>query len=246
MFDEKGLRTIDNALWERSLLSLGDYLLQSGRQNHSFLINASSEPASWKRLLRGTGNRSPEPRKILQSLWDQLDAVEEIEDQLNRVIESASGLESWREALVKTPEAVEFCRRKEIRWYSDNEVYLLRKRQMNGEYAELFSFSLFINSIEPLHVSGNLKPLGSHYCSYKTMIGTDDRPHILMDIKANRRRFDLRIEYVHGSFNLIVKHSNRDGLAEIHSNLMKSIGFINLGNELSKKCETLVVEDKPN
>ena len=45
---------------------IGDYLLPSGR-NRSFLVNASTETASWKRLLRGSGLHVPEKCPNLSS-----------------------------------------------------------------------------------------------------------------------------------------------------------------------------------
>ena len=61
MFGPQGLNDHGKYRWQRALLSIGDYLLPSGTQNISFLVNSSTDPASWKRLLKGTGPKAPRP-----------------------------------------------------------------------------------------------------------------------------------------------------------------------------------------
>jgi hypothetical protein len=141
MFNARGLASIEEYRWERALLSLGDYLLPGEGQNYSFLVNSSTDPASWKRLLRGSGHAAPEARKILQLLLDSLDAEGSLKEQLDEIIAAAVELEPWRQALVETPEAFEYCGQRYIRWISPM-VYLLKKCRMSGAHAELFSYAL--------------------------------------------------------------------------------------------------------
>jgi hypothetical protein len=109
MFSPQGLRDLGAYRWQRALLSIGDNLLPSGRQNISFLVNASTEQASWKRLLRGTGPKVPEARKLLHQLWDRLTPGKPMKEQLDQIIADAATLEKWREAFVRTPEAIDYC-----------------------------------------------------------------------------------------------------------------------------------------
>jgi len=91
MFNERGLASLKGCLWERALLSIGDYLIKpTGRLNYSFLVNSSTDPASWKRLLRGgTEANESESRNFLRQLWDRLDEDSSLDEQLNAIIDSA-------------------------------------------------------------------------------------------------------------------------------------------------------------
>jgi hypothetical protein len=142
MFSANGLVDPGKHRWQRALLSIGDYLLPSGR-NLSFLVDSLTDEASWKRLLRGTGTKSPEPRGFLKQLWDRLALDEDIPQQLDRIIDASQQLEPWRAAIVHCPEALDYCRKNyNIRRYNSTTLYLLQRSQLNGAHAELFTYCL--------------------------------------------------------------------------------------------------------
>lgn len=128
--------------WQRALLSNGDYLLPRG-SNLSFLVNTITDETSWKRFLRGTGT-NPEPREFLKQLWDQLNSNEELDPQLECLIDADHKLEPWREALIHCPEAFEYCEKNYMRKESQNTIYLLRRTQLNGFHADLFTYCLYV------------------------------------------------------------------------------------------------------
>lgn len=141
-FSASGLVDQGRYRWQRALLSNGDYLLPRG-SNLSFLVNTITDETSWKRLLRGTGT-NPEPREFLKQLWDQLNSNEELDPQLECLIDADHKLEPWREALIHCPEAFEYCEKNYIRKESQNTIYLLRRTQLNGFHADLFTYCLYI------------------------------------------------------------------------------------------------------
>src|SRR5262249_17369720 len=143
MFNGQGLANVGENRWRRALLTIGDFMLPSGRMNWSFLINAATEPSSWKRLLRGSGPYVPEKRPFLKQLWDRLTTNRPFKDQLDEIIATATGLKPWIEAFVRTHAALDYCARQSIRWNSDLNIYLLSTTQMNGFHAELFSYALY-------------------------------------------------------------------------------------------------------
>jgi hypothetical protein len=154
MFGPPGLNDQGRYRWQRALLSLGDYLLPSGTQNISFLVNSSTEPASWKRLLRGIGPKVPEARKQLHQLWDRLNENKPVKEQLDDLISESTIEDAWRRALVQTPAAFEYCGNRAIRWNAPDEIYLLKKSQMNGAHAELFTFCFYKKVLRPLSKQG--------------------------------------------------------------------------------------------
>lgn len=140
MFSKHGIRDVGEHRWQRALLSLGDYLLSSGR-NKSFLANSMTEEGSWKRLLRG-GTAVGQRRDTLRRLWAQLSPDDALEPQLDRVIDAASNLEPWRDALVRTPSVFTYCEKHCIRWHEET-IFLLRRSQLNGAHAELFTYCVY-------------------------------------------------------------------------------------------------------
>jgi hypothetical protein len=145
--------------WQRALLCFGDYLLPRGR-NHSFLVDTLTDETSWKRLLRGTGIITPEPREFLKQLWDQLDENEALAPQLDTIINAVHELESWREALIHCPEAFKYCEKNYIRKYTPDTLYLLSTSQLHGYHAEVFTFSLYTRLKKQRH---NFKVLKLEY-----------------------------------------------------------------------------------
>ncbi len=142
MFSADGLNDCDKHRWKRALLCLGDYLLPSSR-NRSFLVNSVTEEASWKRLLSGYGPYAATARNILKGLFNKLSPEKDIAEQLDATIDEAEHLDPWRDAIVRCPAVFEYCERSSIRVNEYGTIYLLKRSQMNGAHAELFTFCLY-------------------------------------------------------------------------------------------------------
>lgn len=148
IFDENGLKGFPNSLWERGLLSIGNYLLPKG-SNFSFLDN-SVRDASWKRLLRGS-DQPDDPddmkRDLVKSLFDRLDTSrisESIQEVIDEYLTKPIALvgNEWRWKIVNCQSAISFCKKRQIRIVGPDCVYLLSKQQMNGNHAELYTYHL--------------------------------------------------------------------------------------------------------
>lgn len=152
VFDEDGLREFPDHLFERALLTKGDYLL-FGRSNFSFLDDDSRD-TSWKRLLRGSERagdeiRISEKRMLLRDLLDDLDVADPV-GSLERCIVEAVGIDDWRLPVIQEPNIIDFCEKRYIRKISDDSFYLLKRIQMNGAHLELWSHFLFLDYISKL------------------------------------------------------------------------------------------------
>lgn len=202
MFDDKGLSALPGSLWERALLSIHDYLLPSGR-NHSFLVNSSTDQASWKRLLRGANSYSSSRRMVLKQLWDGVNFTADLVSQLVGLVENARELKPWVEALVRTPQAFAYCQSRSIRIESSDQVYLLSKTQMNGMHAELFSYALYnklkadMTKFEPLYLM-----------FYQDVSGADLEPRFYISCNKNEVSLRFSIEFYGKCF--IVRSSSDD------------------------------------
>jgi len=204
-FVSSGLADVKSQLWKRSLLSIGDYLASSG-SNSSFLTDPPRNWDSWKRFLGGTRGT----RRYLKLLWDRIDTNAAIEPQLEQIIASAAGLEPWREAIIRYPEMISYCGQQEIRrsWNTD-EIYLLRKRQMSGYHAELFTYALYWD-IAYGAASYNLVPLGLE--PYQDVYMTEVEPFVLFVFDRSQRQVNLCIQSSNGQFRI---HTSSAGLAEL-------------------------------
>ena len=157
MFSADGLNDSNEHRWQRAILCLDDYLLPSGR-NRSFLVNSVTEEASWKRLLSGSGHHAAAARNILKGLFNKLSPEKGIAEQLDEIIEGAEHLDLWRDAIVRCPAVFDYCKRSSIRVDEYGTIYLLKRSQMNGAHAELFTFCLY-EELRTEAAMGGLSPL---------------------------------------------------------------------------------------
>ena len=222
MFTVSGLSNLGDSRWQRALLSIGDYFLPSGR-NRSFLVNAATEPASWKRLLRGSGLHVPEKRPLLKQLWDRLTTDRPFKQQLDEIIAQAHGLKPWIDAFVRTPQAIEYCGRQSVRWNSEIEIYLLSSSQMNGYHAELYSFCFFDRALRKLAADGSLEPL--KLSQYHSVKGTDEEPYILLNFDHGKRHLAFWIEFKNANFHLRIDRAALDQVPEIQAFLCAQGGY---------------------
>jgi hypothetical protein len=240
MFGPQGLNDHGRYRWQRALLSIGDYLLPSGTRNISFLVNSSTDPASWKRLLRGTGPKAPEARKLLHNLWDRLNESKSVEEQLDELIAAATVQEAWRKALVQTPAAVDYCANRAIRWNAPDEVYLLKKSQMNGAHAELFSFCFYERVLRPLSEQGQLVPLILR--DYQSVNGTDLEPHILLAFAQAGYHLRIKVEFKKRSFVIRLDCEPLHDRPDVEAFLLDSLGFVRDEGRMSRLVETTAIE----
>ncbi|HHD2940696.1 MULTISPECIES: DUF262 domain-containing protein [Enterobacteriaceae] len=165
-FSNVGLKELGSYYWLRALLSMGDCLMPKGK-NQSFLVDRADDEASWKRFLR-----SEEKRGLLKKLWDKMDQNIDLSNQLVRVISSAPLSDDWRRLIVGTPAVIEFCEARALRVETNEKVYILKRSQLNGEHAELFTFCLYQKLKHKLQAFNNLN------ITYMTAVGTAYSPYI--------------------------------------------------------------------
>jgi hypothetical protein len=224
MFGPLGLPYSKKHRWQRALLTIGEYLLPSGTQNLSFLVNSSTDPASWKRLLRGSGTKAAESRKLLHQLWDRLKEDEVVEEQLRGIISGSTVQDAWRRALVQTPAAIEYCGDRVIRRNAPEAVYLLKKSQMNGAHAELFTFCLYHQVLLPLSKQNQLAPLILR--DYQSVNGTVFEPHILLVLAHESHQLSIKVEFKKGSFVISIDPESLHDRPEVEAVLLASLGFV--------------------
>lgn len=205
-------------LWKRALLTFGDYLLSNG-SNSSFLTDPPSNWDSWKRLLRGDDGK----RVFLKALWDRLDAETAFEPQLNEVIRTATDLEPWRSAVVRHPGVISYCGQQEIRREAfSGKIYLLRKKQMNGNHAELFTYALSLE-LENRSGESELKALGYWY--YDQVSVGDVEPSMIFRPTCGGQTLRLQVFSLNNQFVLYFSRGELNKLPQLQIALCGDGGF---------------------
>lgn len=235
MFGNRGLNSLPDHRWERALLSLGDYMLEA-RLNHSFLVDSQTDPVSWKRLLRDAASGTQQG-DVLRRLWDKLSGSENLIDQLDEVISGASVSEVWRAALIETPAAIEYCGMRRIRHEPNGVIYLLRKIQLNGAHAELFTYCLYQNILKSAKIDGRLRTLTPYY---DETTSSDDPPGVWLKGNCLGESTNLFIQFQSGTY--IISLWPQEALPEQLSQLLLDLGFAPGENGFHKHCQTESIE----
>ncbi|GMW04527.1 MAG: hypothetical protein AMXMBFR85_05100 [Dehalococcoides mccartyi] len=137
VFGSSGLNEYDDYLFERALLSIGNYTLVKGR-NNSFLIDFDRD-IGWKRLLRDDSNK----RNYVKELFDGIE-TSQIRTDLQKFV-GKYAVNDWRRYFIEFPEMIRACGwNKFIRWESQNNILLLERTQTNGQHREYYSYALCI------------------------------------------------------------------------------------------------------
>ena len=220
--------TAGTHLWKRALLTVGDYLSSSG-SNHSFLTDPQRNWDSWKRFLRGGTSGT---RQFLKILWDRIDANADIEPQLEQIIASATSLEPWRAAIIRHPKVISYCGEQEMRRVgNDEEIYLLRKKQMSGYHAELFSYVLNLE-LADAGANHNLSPLRLQ--TYESVYMSELEPHVLLVFDRSKRRVNFFVESAKGQFRIHTSCAGLEELPEVEAALCGESTFVKEDEKLTR------------
>lgn len=203
-------------LWERALLAVGDFLPYVGR-NRSLLTTSYDEAWGWKRLLRNAASGG-QSSQVLKALWDQLEDLDSYTADLGEVIDSASEIDPWREAIIRTPSIYDYGIYRMMRFSVSGGIYLLRKTQMNGKHAELFSYCLHEKLASEMKVYGFL----TSYCEVNS---TEDEPGLrfVREFDGNVAEFYLIISSVPDRYELYLEKT--DEPKEELIAILKDAGF---------------------
>lgn len=222
MFTDKGLKELPDFRWERALLCIGDYLLPRGR-NHSFLVNAPADQASWKRLLRGLWQNVSESRNLLGELWSRLNVNKDLTEQLDAIITETNNLEAWRDAFVQTPAAIRYCYQRLMRREYNGELYLLQTTQMNGTHAELFTYCFYKNTLTTLCSTGCLKH--TQLLSYYDSINTEFEPGIMINFPYDNNWLRFEIEHHKNQYIIFIHNDKVAPYPLVEVELHERLGF---------------------
>jgi hypothetical protein len=223
IFDEEGLRkdisNKGNFIWERALLTFGDYLIWEGR-NQSFLIN-SDRDISWKRLLKG--DKSERHPIIVKEMFDILN-TNNIKGSLETIIDWFNE-KDWRKPFVETPELFKYLGTKRyVRPDSPHGFVLLKGERMSGDHAELNTYHLYIKYLK----DESFLPFSKvSYCEIR-----GDEYYSPPFVRLNSWKgmpFEIKIEPRNRSYEIYFRNDKGEEIEGTIKNLLKSKGMVFCG-----------------
>lgn len=182
VFKEKNFKNLNNYVWERALLTKGDYLLKEG-SNLSFCTYFKDRDIGWKRLLLDGGKRNDYPdhlyrRNLVKDILDDDEFdISNLQNSLENII-NKSHVSAWYKPFIDNYELFNYLGPKRyIRKESESQIYLIKSERMSGQHAELYSYVFYLNHLK--NNDGNFSPFENNW--YYSPSGTEEEPCAFID-----------------------------------------------------------------
>jgi hypothetical protein len=203
VFDGNGLKKElsrgGNFIWERAMLTIGDYLIDEGR-NRSFLI-ARDRDISWKRFLKG--DKSTSHPKYIKAILDAINTKDVI-GSLNNLINTFKG-DRWRKAFIETPQLFnDLGAKRYVRPNSDHGFVLLKGERMTGAHGELFSRKFYFD-YKPISPFTNLG-------YYNSMGADENNPPCCYFDKWDDKSYSIKVCYFNGEYEIRFYNKEPEGI----------------------------------
>lgn len=181
-------------IFERALLSLGDYSISEG-QNKSFLID-NDRDISWKRFLKLDKNINH--KEIIKKLFNMIleDELDTKNGLLNIINRHKDCNVWWRYLIINNEKILSYYdthKKRYFREFSNHGFVLLRGERVSGSHAELESYNFYLNNQDKwdyYSVSGE---------------NNQDIPCAYMDFKVEENIYGIDIRFINNQFNIAVK-----------------------------------------
>lgn len=180
-------------LFQRALLSIGDYLISSG-SNYSFCRSTKTSARYRYENWRAVFNNH-DKRELLIQLIDRIE-IGHVAEGLRKILED-SKCNDWRQHFINHPETIAYCKARKVRFPKNesDEIYLLNGERLSGRYYGLRTYVLYLlikhnENSELVEIQKFLKP-------YYEAIGEGESPGVRVEPYLNGR---LDIEYSNGDF----------------------------------------------
>ena len=134
----------DGFLWQRAVLTKGNYLIPASYNRLNFLtISLSERYYSWKRLLRLNNiHESDDPlltlkRQYVKAVFDDSRfSISDFENSCRKIISDSAN--DWRSFFIQNPELISVCLKGFIRFDDELNIMLLKTSKLTYHY-ELIS-----------------------------------------------------------------------------------------------------------
>lgn len=215
----------------QALLTKGNYLpnISSNKTFCSFEPALRTKNDNWRKVFNSKQS------VIIKKLLDDTNFdSSHIESSLNLIIEK-SEITDFTKYFIKNKSYIEYCKKLQIRYVDDKQVYLLKTTQMNGTHSELFSWDLFVNEFELIQKSERkiwwrlesqktFNPFQTTWY-YESTSWHNPPSIVLSDFKFEKQNIQLDIGYKGDGFYLSLYDENDKELHDDILNVIKILGF---------------------
>ncbi len=164
-------------LWERAVLSKGDYLLNTSAWRKNLLSSSKNmRDYSWKRLLRLPPSSAKESdvnywetkRCYIQEVFDDTDFdFKNLTRSLSKICKKLP--DDWRKYFVSNAGLIRYCEQGFIRYKSEVDILLFKQSQLNHYHSEMYTYDLYLKELTDQNL---FNPFSK--CSYYAVKGGDD------------------------------------------------------------------------
>ena len=135
-----------------------------------------------------------------------------------------------------TPKAFEYCEGRAIRRVG-NIVYLLKRTQMNGAHAELFTYCLFHNDLLPIASDVGFHPLELSK-QYYSVNGTEIEPGIQFTWSRGNHSLIFDIKWNGRLFIILISRNSLEELPDVNDALRGKAGFTETETNLVRETSS--------
>ncbi|MEI7726512.1 MAG: hypothetical protein WCK09_15490 [Bacteroidota bacterium] len=151
-FNSIGPENNEDFLWERAVLSKGDYLIPVSPYRKNLLsTNRNVRDYRWKRLFRLTPLGANEQeykewkdrRFFVKDVFDDPNfKSEKFTESLKKICKTLPN--DWRKHFIDNPELIRYCQQGFIRFETEAKILLFKESQMNHYHREMYSYVIFL------------------------------------------------------------------------------------------------------
>ena len=223
----------------QALLTKGDYLPPLG-SNYTFCSFDATSPRqrndNWRKVfnsdkLRATEDNIQRKEYLQQLLDDSSFNINDVKLSLETIIAN-SQVDDFRRYFIENREYIEYCKKLQLRYIDEHQIYLLKTTQMNGAHTELYTWNLFNKEFGlaskrkewwRLESDKIFKPFQITW--YKESISWDKPSIVLGDFNYEDQSIILNIVYKEESYSISVENEEKESFKTSISGTLKELGF---------------------
>jgi hypothetical protein len=207
-------------LWERAVLSKGDYLIPSSAYRYNLLSTTKKmRDFSWKRLLRlpPAGTKEPENSEWQERRYFIKDVFDDKFFDYSKLTKSLSAIckalsDDWRQYFIKNPEFYRYSEQGFIRFVDESRILIFKHSQQNHYHREMYSYDFYLNELSDSNI---YKPFTKAW-HYEVRSSEEDSCAVIDEWSFKKKKFAIEIYY--NSDSDLLKHPYEVYLYKIKAN----------------------------
>lgn len=190
IFNDKKNKEFDKShLWEKAVLTKGDYLIVASSYRKNLLTtDRNTRDFSWKRLLRITSDDKQKKQYAKQVFDDNLFDKNDIQKSLENICKTKTN--DWRDFFISCDSLISYCKQGFIRFQNKNDILLYGESQSNHLHRECYTYYLWKTVFEK---DKNLSSFFNKKYYYYEVKSIDDTACIAMEFCHNKINYEIDI-----------------------------------------------------